>query len=162
MKTLVLIRHAKTEELYSGQNDFDRELTNSGISDALYKGKMLKDRNIAFDFILSSSAKRTSKTSELIAEQVGYTIRNINYKEEIYLASTRTMLSEINLIDDKYENVLLVAHNPGTEFIAEYLTGNDIGLVPTSGVIQIEFELDSWQEVSQGIGKLIWKDFTIS
>ena len=72
------------------------------------------------------------------------------------------MLSEINLIEDKYNTVLLVAHNPGTEFIAEYITGDDIGQVPTSGTIKIELEIDSWQEVSQGLGKLIWKDFSQS
>ena len=71
MKTLVLLRHAETENAYSGQKDFDRELTNTGISDAIYKGKIFKDKNIVVDLILSSSANRTSKTAELIAEQIG-------------------------------------------------------------------------------------------
>lgn len=162
MKTLVLLRHAETENAYSGQKDFDRELTNIGISDAIYKGKILKDKNITFDLLLVSSAKRAAKTAELIAEQIGYTIKTIKQKEEIYLASTRTMLSEINMIESKYSSVLLVAHNPGTEFIAEYLTGESIGHVPPAGAISIELDVDSWEEVSQNFGKLLWKDFTKS
>lgn len=162
MKTLLLLRHADTEELYSGQKDFDRELTTQGISDAIYKGIILKEKKLIFDLILSSTAKRTKKTSELVAEQVGYTIRNVEYKEEIYLASTRTMLSEINLINDKYKTVLMVSHNPGTEYIAEYLTGESIGALPTSGAMHIQFESNSWQEVSEGTGSLKWTDFTQS
>jgi len=162
MKTLVLLRHAETENPYSGQKDFNRELTNTGISDALYKGKIIKEKVTSFDLMLSSSAKRTAQTSELIAEQIGYTIKRIQYKEEIYLASTRTMLSEINMIDDKYATVLIVAHNPGTEFIAEYLSGESIGHVPPAGAICIEFEMDSWQEISQKLGELVWKDFSKS
>lgn len=162
MKTLVLLRHAKTEQPYSGQKDFDRELTNTGISDAIYKGKLIKEKGLVFDLMLSSSSRRTTQTAELIAEQVGYTIRNIKYREEIYLASTRSMLDEINAINDKYDTVLMISHNPGTEYIAENLTGHSIGHVTTSGAICIEFEAESWQEISQSTGDLIWTDFSKS
>jgi len=162
MKTLILVRHAKTEQPYSGQKDFDRELTSIGISDAIYKGKLLKEKNIIFDLIIASSSKRTTQTAELIAEQVGYTIRSIKYREEIYLASTRTMLYEINRIEDKYNTVLIIGHNPGTEFIAENLTNNSIGHIPTSGAINIKFDVNSWQEISQSTGDLIWTDFSKS
>lgn len=162
MKTLVLLRHAKTEGLYSGQKDFDRELTNTGESDAIYKGQIFKQKKMNFDLIKSSSSKRTIKTSQLVAEQIGYTIRNINFKEELYLASTRVMLEELNSIDDKHSTVLLIAHNPGITFIAEYLTGESIGHINTSGAVCISFESESWKELSQSTGKLLWTDFSKS
>ena len=162
MKTLVLLRHAKTEQPYSGQNDFDRELKDKGIADSIYKGQILKDKINNFDLILSSLAKRTVQTSELVAEKIGYKIGNILYKEEIYLASTRVLLGEISKIEDKYDTVLMVGHNPGTEYIAEYLSGEEIGFVNTSGAVCIEFNIDSWQEASQGNGKLLWTDFSKS
>lgn len=162
MKTLVLLRHAKTEQPYSGQKDFDRELKDIGISDAIYKGQVFKQKNINFDLFLSSSAKRTTQTAQLVAEQVGYTLRNIQYNEALYLASTRMMLEQINAISDKFNQVLLIAHNPSVEFIAEYLTGENIGFVNTSGAIGIALEVYSWQEVSQNLGKLLWVDFSKS
>jgi len=160
MKTLILLRHSDTEHSYSGQKDIERELTSVGISNAINKGNKLNNRDLSINLITVSSAKRTIQTAELVAEQIGFNIRNIAPREEIYLASTRTMLSEINLIDDKFETVLMVSHNPGTEFIAEYITGEAIGYVETSGAICIQFDIDSWQEVSQANGKLLWKDFT--
>lgn len=162
MKTLVLLRHSKSEEPYVRQKDVERELNGTGISDAIFRGQTLKDKKINFDLFLSSSAKRTIQTAHLVAEQVGYTIRNIQLRDELYLASTRVMLEEINTIDDKFETVLLIAHNPGTSYIAEYLCGENIGNFNTSGAACIEFETDSWQELSQHTGKLLWTDFSKS
>ena len=162
MKKLILLRHSKTEESYTGQKDFDRELTTQGISDSIHKGQIIKHRNLQFDLMISSSSKRTMKTSQLVAEQVGYTLRNIQNSEELYLASTRTMLDVINSIDNNVGTLLIVAHNPGTSYISEYLTGESIGHVSTSGALQIEFEVDDWQLISENTGQLIWTDFTKS
>lgn len=162
MKTLVLLRHAKTEQPYMGQDDFERELTTAGISDAIHKGKILKSKMEVPQMIISSSSRRTKQTSELVAEQLGYPSKKIIYREELYLCSTRTMLEEINALSDDVSIALVVAHNPGTEYIAEYLSGEAIGHVNTSGAICFEFDVDSWNEVSQNNGSLKWSDFTKS
>lgn len=145
-----------------GQDDFERELTTAGISDAIHKGKILKSKIGVPQMIISSSSQRTKQTSELVAEQLGYPSKKIVYKEKLYLCSTRTMLEEINTLSDEVEIALVVGHNPGIEYIAEYLSGEVIGHVNTSGAVCIEFDVDSWNEVSKNNGSLKWSDFTKS
>jgi len=158
-KTLIFMRHAKSDWSVVGQKDFDRPLNNRGLSDAPRMGRKLQTIGLKPDLILSSPAIRAKNTAEYVAEQLHYPLESIEFNEEIYESSARTLLQIINNIGDKYQTVLLFGHNPTFTYLAEYLTKEDIGNIPTAGAISIHFEFDSWTLVSEGTGKMNWFEY---
>lgn len=153
-KTLLLIRHAKSDWSVSGQKDFDRALNARGIMDAPRMGSKLHELGIKPDLVISSPARRTTSTAEYICEQIQYPIEKIDFQEDIYEASVRTLLKVVNGLHDKENIVILIGHNPGFSYLAEYLTGTVIGDVPTCGIVELEFNFDSWKLVSQNTATL--------
>lgn len=162
MKTVVLLRHAEPEQPYSENKDFDRDLTTKGVSDAILKGQVIKSKIDKIQLFISSSSVRTKNTSQHIAEQIGFKIRNISFLDELYLASPRIILQQINSMTDEYQNLLIVGHNPGISFLSEYLTNENLGHFDTSGAVGIQFDVETWMEISENTGKLIWSDFSKS
>ncbi|MBX9853514.1 MAG: histidine phosphatase family protein [Cytophagaceae bacterium] len=156
LKNLFLARHAKSDWSVPGQKDFDRELNGRGRNDAPRMGKKLSEMDVKPDLIMSSPAARAKLTAEFIAEQLRYDTEKIIFNEDIYEASVRSLLAIINELSDDYNKVMLVGHNPTFTYIAEYLTKKNIDNIPTCGIVNIEFNVDSWKEVSGDIGNLKW------
>jgi phosphohistidine phosphatase len=148
-KTLILIRHAKSDWSNSGDRDFDRPLNNRGNMDAPRMGGKLKEMDIFPDLIVSSPALRTTLTTEYICEQIKYPFDQVDFQEDIYEASVRTLLKVVNELNDKYNTVVIVGHNPGFSYLAEYLTGTEVGNIPTCGIVELNIEFDKWSLVSQ-------------
>ena len=153
-KRLFLVRHAKTEEGSKDKRDFDRILTNRGMQDATRLGKYLSSKDSKPDQILSSDAARASATAELMASQMGYEITRIHLNHEIYEASVRTLFELVTQLKDEWSSVMIVGHNPVINYLAEYVSGADIGHMNTGSCACIVFETESWMEVSQGSGTL--------
>lgn len=153
-KTLILIRHAKSDWSESGQRDFDRELNHRGHSDAPRMGAKLFEMDLKPDLIVSSPARRTTLTAEYICEQIHYPFEQVHFEEDIYEASVRTLLKVVNELDNTYNTVIIVGHNPGFSYLAEYLTGSEIGNIPTCGIVELNIELDKWAMVSQNTAQL--------
>lgn len=153
-KTLFLIRHAKSDWSIPGQKDIERVLNSRGISDAPRMGAKMKALGMQPDLIISSPSVRTRMTLELITEQMDYDFEAIQWEEDIYEASVRTLLRIINELPPEKQKVAIVGHNPGLTFIAEYLTGDILGNVPTCGMVEILFDNLKWEEVSQNTGQM--------
>lgn len=153
-KKLFLVRHAKTEEGTIDKRDFDRVLTNRGLQDATRLGKYFNTKSDNPDQILSSDAARAYATAELIASQVGYELSRIHINHEIYEASVRTLFQLVSDLKDEWDSVMIVGHNPPINYLAEYLTGADIGHMYTGSCACITFDTNSWMEASQGSGEL--------
>lgn len=153
-KTLILIRHAKSDWSNSGEKDFDRSLNQRGHMDAPRMGGKLHEMGLMPDLIVSSPALRTTLTTEYICEQIGYPLENVDFQEDIYEASVRTLLKVVNELNDTYKTVIIIGHNPGFSYLTEYLTGKEIGNVPTCGIVELEFELDKWALISQNTANL--------
>lgn len=153
-KKLFLVRHAKTEEGSFDKRDFDRVLTNRGLQDATRMGKYFISKELKLDKLLSSDAARAYATAELIASQVGYELSKIHINHDIYEASVRTLLQLVCDLNDDWDSVMIVGHNPPINYLAEYLSGADIGHMYTGSCACINFSTSSWQEVSQGSGIL--------
>ncbi len=153
-KKIFLVRHAKTEEGSIDKRDFDRVLTNRGLQDATRLGKYYSSKEIKPDQILTSDAARAYATAELIASQVGYELSRIHINHEIYEASVRTLLKLVCDLNDDWNSVMIVGHNPPINYLAEYLSGADIGHMHTGSCACISFSTSSWSEVSQGSGEL--------
>ncbi|MBW6483774.1 MAG: histidine phosphatase family protein [Vicingaceae bacterium] len=154
MKSIYLIRHAKSSWNSFSLNDFDRPLNDRGKKDAPFIGKKLKELNFNPDEIRSSPSKRTTKTIKLICKEVTFDFNNVVFKQGLFHPSLNTLKNELNSLSDSIDSVAFVSHNYGISDFANYLTDNAIGTMPTCGVVKINFDIDSWQEIIEGLGTL--------
>lgn len=159
MKRLYLIRHAKSSWAEPGLPDFDRPLNGRGKADAPFMGKRLANHGVCPDLILSSPAKRARKTARRIAEAVGFPRDSIRFDETIYEAEVPDLLAAIARVPDAHDVLFFVGHNYGISDLAEWLTGRSTGVIPTCGVVGIEFDGPSWQGLREGAGRLLFCDF---
>jgi len=154
MKKIYFIRHAKAEKL--GPSDFDRKLSERGKSDAKFMAS-----KIAFlpDMIFASGAKRAKKTAKIIAKEIGFGADKIEFSNEIYYSTSQNLLNFIHGVDDKFQTIFIVGHNPEFTEICELLSDSSIGNIPTCGIFGIEFDADSFKKVKFGAGKVIFFDY---
>ena len=155
MKTLYLVRHAKSSWDERGISDHDRKLNARGLRDAPRIGEVLNNKGYSPDVIYSSSAKRALTTAKIIAEKIRYPVDNIVVSKNIYDATTNDLVKLINKIDDKYESVMLFGHNPGFTVLANLFADKYIDNMPTCAVAVIELNVELWKEVESDCGKLI-------
>lgn len=159
MRTLFLIRHAKSSWADLNIHDFDRPLNDRGKKNAPFMGKLLAKEKILPDLIISSPAKRAITTARKIAKEINYSIPKIEENKTIYEANVKTLLKIVNEINDKNKAVFLFGHNPGFTDFLNYLTGENIGNIPTCGIAEINFDVSSWKEISKDLGNLIRFDY---
>jgi phosphohistidine phosphatase len=152
MKTLLLLRHAKSSWENTQLADFERTLNSRGLRDAPIVGQKIKERNIEIDLILSSPAERTKQTANLVKEAAAAQAR-IQFEEKIYDASSTQLLQTISRMDDSINTVLLVGHNPGIESLQTLLTG-EAHRFPTAALAKILFSIRSWSDIATNRGKL--------
>ena len=156
MKYLTLIRHAKSDWSVSGQKDIDRELNLRGKRDAPKMGMKLNELNLKPGKIYISPSARTKETSGFLVEQLEYPLGEVNIVDELYEASVGSLLEFVNQLDDQFHDVAIIGHNPSITYLAEYLTGEEIGNVPTCGTIRMKVDLPEWQMISKDTADLIY------
>ena len=145
MKTLVLVRHAKSSWGDDTLSDHDRPLDDRGLRDAPQMGRMLQLRGIRPDVLLTSSAVRARTTAELIAHELGDMAVTVD--EDLYASTPDTILGRVAEIDGGAEVVMVVAHDPGMSALAAQFS-DLIEAMPTAAVAQLEFEVESWGELA--------------
>jgi len=162
MKTLILIRHAKSSWQDLGASDFDRNLNHRGVHDAPVMGERLAARldasGISLDAFACSTAHRAAQTAESMAAQLQFPIEGVDWRRELYLASPDTMLGVIRSMPDEAASAALLAHNPGITELAEQLTGKYFGNVPTCGVITLALPINLWADAG-GRAELVDFDY---
>jgi len=151
---LYLLRHAESAEKQSGQSDKDRSLTPRGLRECVVIGSYLYQQNISLDCILTSTAQRAEDTARFLADAMKMDTERISVVEELYEASSRTFFQFLSGLDDRFNTILIVGHNPVITYVTEYLTQSEIGDMATGGLAAIKFNIHSWKEVSQGNGEL--------
>lgn len=159
MKQLYLIRHAKSSWSYPDLSDFDRPLNKRGKRNGPEMANRLQLAGIIPDVIVSSPAKRARKTARMIAKGVGCDPKGIRYFDELYFGS---IASHIVLIDDclgSYDSMFLIGHNHVLTELGEYLTGSNLGNVPTSGIVAIDYSTKKGFAPTEGKGKLRFFDY---
>ena len=159
MKTLYLIRHAKSSWDNSAQTDFERTLNERGEHDAPLMGKILKDKNINPDLIISSPAARAFTTAERFADQLNYQTSQITIDSRIYEATMRDLTDVVREIKDIHDCVLLFGHNPGISSFSNLLSDKHVGGMPTCSVVGLELNISSWREVERHCGKLVMFEY---
>ena len=158
VKTIHLIRHAKSSWKDLTLDDFDRPLNGRGKRAAPFMAQKFKERSAKIDQFISSPAKRAITTARIIAEAFNPNA-TIMEKREIYHAAVPTLLSVVNALSNEWERVALFGHNPGFTDFANYLSNAGIHNIPTAGIVHIDFDLDDWALVSQDTGTLTLFDY---
>ena len=159
MKTLYLVRHAKSSWDNPALRDFDRPLNERGKTDAPRMGQRLNKRGVMPELILSSPARRARSTARKIAREIDYNLNQIQFADNLYHAAPNTILQVLSRLPDSFQSVMVVGHNPGlTDFVNEYI-GVRIDNVPTCGVVAARFKVQSWKDLSAVTGELIFFDY---
>jgi phosphohistidine phosphatase len=160
MKTLYLMRHAKSSWDDPFQDDFDRPLNKRGRRDAPRMGKRLKERDLHLHFLLSSPAERALSTCLIVAESIGYPVRDVHTDQRLYHADEDQLLSIVRALNDAKDNVMLFAHNPGLTDFANRLSGKLVtDNIPTCGVVALRIPVPSWKQLNWGEGEVLFFDF---
>jgi phosphohistidine phosphatase len=159
MKTLTIVRHAKSSWKYPELADFDRPLNKRGKNDAPITGSRLKGYKVSPDLIITSPANRAITTAKIIAKEVGYPKKDVIADERIYMADTEDILAVLRQVNSSYKDVLIVGHNPTLTDLANDLSGEDIDNIPTCGVARIELDIKSWNDLAPQKGALVLFDY---
>jgi phosphohistidine phosphatase len=154
VKTLLLMRHAKSNWDDANLRDFDRPLAERGRRDAPRMARALVALDSAPDYIVSSPAARARETIEAVRRE-GQLTAPLAFDEGVYDASTAALMRIVRRLADEHRRVMLVGHNPGFEDLLTRLTG-ERGRMPTAAIACIEFQVDRWDDVEEGQGKLVW------
>jgi phosphohistidine phosphatase len=159
MKTLYLVRHAKSSWKYPNLDDFERPLNKRGRKSAPFMGKILKKLKVAPDFIISSPANRAAMTARIIADMINYPLEKIRYSESIYEFSEDALIHVVKDIDAAVKKVMVVGHNPALNGLANYIGDQPISNIPTCGVYCVELDVTSWAKIGEHCGKLKFFEF---
>lgn len=154
MKTLLIMRHAKSSWSNSFLSDHERPLNGRGKENAPRMGKHLKHEACVPQLIISSTAKRAATTAEMVAIASGYE-GDITYLSDFYLADPETYIETLNDVLDVHDRVMVVGHNPGMEELVDDLTDTRERFT-TANIAQVELPIDSWADLTLDVtGKLV-------
>ncbi len=145
MKTLLLMRHAKSSWKDTELSDIDRPLAKRGKKDAPFMGAVLKEKELVPQLILSSTAVRARQTAELVTAACNFS-GEIRYLDDFYLAEPAAYLRGLALVPDDLERVMVIGHNPGLEGLLQILSGR-IEALPTSTIAYLSLPVDSWHDL---------------
>ena len=152
MRTLYLLRHAKSSWKDASLRDFDRPLNGRGREAAEVVGKRLAAEKLKTPLVICSPAVRTRETARIVLESAKLKAE-VEFEERIYEASLRDLLQVVSEVPEEVEVTIMIGHNPGFEELLSYLTGESRHM-PTCALAKIE--LDDWTDVRPGKGKLEW------
>jgi phosphohistidine phosphatase len=154
MKTLFLLRHAKSSWKDASVRDFDRSLNQRGLKAAPAVGRLMKKRKLQPDLVLSSPAERARQTTTLVlvAAEIKTEVR---HDERIYEATVARLFDVVSQIEDDASVAMLVGHNPGLEELLAALTGEACSMA-TASLACVELDIEKWNKVRAGTGRLEW------
>ena len=158
MKTLLLMRHAKSDWQSGQAKDEERPLNKRGKLAAPMMGERLKERKINPNRIITSSAVRALTTTQLVAEKLGYSKEDLRIQPKFYNASSQTLLNEIHRMNDKEDFIMIVGHNPGITELAQELSQQSVPAMPTCAMACLRFATKHWALLGVVEGELAFYD----
>lgn len=159
MKSLTVVRHAKSSWENPSLNDFDRPLNNRGERDAPKMAERFASTNFRPDIIVSSPAVRAWTTASIFAQKLGYTEDRLRPDDQLFHASIDEILDVIAAQDENVKSLMIVGHNPGltdfVNFLAPGLTNN----LPTAGMVTANINCDDWALYTRPEVEIVLHDF---
>ncbi len=159
MKTLYLIRHAKSSWDNANMSDFERPLNNRGEKAAPLMAEIMRSADIAPDLIITSPANRALSTAEVFSAILDYPMEKIEQRMEIYEGGINHLLKIVQQTDDAHNTVLLFGHNPTLTMFANFLTAGNIENIATCGIVKILLKQEHWKDIIMDSGTLEWYDY---
>ena len=159
MKTIYLLRHAKSSWDNPQLDDFERPLNKRGHVDAPLMGNVMEKMNILPDLIISSPAIRASMTARFVADAINYPLEKIHYNENIYESGQNELLEVIYTVDDAVDKLMLVGHNPSFTYFAHYLAKFDVNNIPTCDLFGAELNISYWTKIKKNCGKVLFYEY---
>ena len=151
MKTLYVLRHAKSDWNDASLTDFERPLNERGIHAAQKMGAFIQQRGIVPDLIISSPAHRARETAQIVKDAAEIAAE-IHFEPRIYEAGVGDLTEIVSQVENDCEKLLIVGHNPGFEQLVEILSG-ELQAMTTAALAEIELPIENWSETMRG-GKL--------
>jgi phosphohistidine phosphatase len=158
MKSLYLVRHAKSSWDNPSLEDISRPLNERGYKDAQRMGEELKRKGVEPDWILSSPAIRALTTAQIMASVMGYSELEIWVEPSLYGSDVDTLFRVFRRIANHHDVVFSYGHNPITTIFANVFEGGRVDNVPTCGIVRIDFEVDNWLDIDIKNGVVVLVD----
>lgn len=159
MKTLYLLRHAKSSWDDPELKDFERPLSKRGRTDVPAMGERFQQRGDALQCIISSPAVRAKTTAKLFADAIAYPQDEIASNPELYFAGSGMFLKAASLLDDSCSEAMLVGHNPAITDFANLMADAGIENIPTCGLVKMTLNIDDWSDIEPGTATLVEFDY---
>lgn len=159
MKTLILVRHAKSSWDNVGIDDIERPLNERGKEDAPVMARRLKDKKIDIDIFISSPAKRAHKTCKYFAKEFDVDKKDLVLTKKLYGASVTAFLEVISKLDDKNKSAIIFSHNPGITEFANTLTTVHVDNMPTCSMFAVQANIGHWSEFSKSEKNFLFFDY---
>jgi phosphohistidine phosphatase len=154
MKTLILVRHAKSSWDY-GVSDRERPLKPRGRQDAELVANQFVNRIKVPDYIFSSPAKRAMETCKIFTSLLNYPFENINIEEKLYDFGGVGVIGFVKNLSDNVNEIMIFGHNAAFTNIVNDFGSSYINNLPTSGLVEIEFDIQNWMELETGTTRQI-------
>ncbi len=151
MKTLYLLRHAKSSWQKPDLDDFERPLLEKGLKRSKLMIDYLHEHDIKIDLIISSPAVRAFATAEIFARALNYPVNNIRKERKLYFGDTDSFYEQFFDVPKQVNSMMLVGHNPTITTFANQFLEKKIDFLPTSGIVSISFNTDQWEKA--GVAK---------
>ena len=159
MKTLTILRHAKSSWKDSSLSDHDRPRNKRGEGYAPVMGARVQQAGIRPSLILCSPAVRAWTTAKLIAQEISYPNEFLQRDERLYLADMQRIIDLLCEQDLGFNSIMIVGHNPGFTDFANYLVPGFTNNIPTCGVVSVIIDTDDWNLKADKNAELVTYDY---
>jgi phosphohistidine phosphatase len=159
MKTVIVVRHAKSSWDDPELSDFNRPLNERGERDAPRMARRLKEKDLSIDVVMYSPALRALTTCNVFMDMLGISNDKVVLVKELYHAGDETILNVIRGLNDNFRVAMLFGHNPGLTGFVNNLCEEEIDNVPTTGVVCCDLRIDSWRNIKWGSGEIEFFDY---
>ena len=150
MKTLYIVRHAKSSWTYDGIKDIDRPLKKRGINDAYLISNVLQKKIASPDVFISSCANRALHTGMIFSYAFNYPLANLKISKSLYSFSDGYLIKTVKALDDGFDSAIIFSHDHGISDFVNKFGDIHVDAVPTCGVIGIKFENNHWKNIKSG------------
>ncbi|TVR81450.1 MAG: hypothetical protein EA412_03135 [Chitinophagaceae bacterium] len=156
MKTLYIVRHAKSSWKFREKRDYERPLNQRGLENGAKMAEYIKKMGESVDLIVSSPAKRAHDTALIFAEKLEYNPEKIQLNSSIYESSLKELFAITLSIPQDVNSAMIFGHEPTLSSYTEFLTNKYFEKVPTSGIVKIQFATDNWNKITAKSGELVY------
>ena len=150
MKTVYIVRHAKSSWKYNGIKDIDRPLKKRGINDSYLISKVLQKKVSSPDVFISSCANRALHTAMIFTYTFNYPLANLKISKSLYSFSDGYLIKTVKALDDSFDSAIIFSHDHGINDFVNKFGNKYLDHIPTCGVIGLRFDISHWKNIKSG------------